>query len=326
LDSLGNTWAYLLYLPFQYDAQPTRRWPILIHLPGLGSVSDNGPFANMYDDKSPYVITNGGVANYLRTPDKAHFVSDSFIVVVPWMSYGQINACGTNAATTAAAYEAYFTPLLNHIFGKYRADQKRMHGEGYCFGGTVLYKYATLHPTYFASLFFWGTGNAQHDFACADLGKACTIKNVAVQTIYGADDNFIGISTLKAFSDAIIACGTNNVTASVIPNVGHECWWYFADTAHAIYSYRLSKTATGAGGYPWPIGTSAARPIQHAAASSALAASSNSFVEVIGLNGQIVSRCKAIDVRNMKKGGVRLIRTLGVSKQITKVYLQDASR
>ena len=147
---------------------------------------------------------------------------------------------------------------------------------------------------------------------------------MAIQVLYGADDNFIGQDNLTKVKNAFVNCNAGNLRWEAIAGGGHECWRFGKDTTHAIWDYIRPSVAKDGIGFP-VVAPTAVKPIQQTAISTS-AISSNDLVEVIGLNGQVVSRCKAIGVRNMKNGGVRLIRVIGAAEKVEKVYLNGETR
>jgi dienelactone hydrolase len=309
-DSLGNTWVYLLYLPAGYDAQPGKAWPMITFMQGLGAANEFSPFARMYDDRSPQTFTNGGPANLLRNPSNCHYISDSFIVMTPWYSYGYTGPCANNSAN----YTSYFRPLFRHVNGSFRVDTTRIHWMGYCYGGGLAYYYASVYPSSVASISIWSVnGNG----VCIDTTKLSKLDNVPIRQYWGTADHVIPPENAMQIRDAILhraGMRTAPFVWEAVQNGDHECWHdaagHVTDTVKALYDWMLKLPE------PTAVSNPSVAPRNKSDATARSVALGNVRVEVVTLQGKLIAQDDALIVRNTCKG-VNIVRTLKQGRMVS---------
>jgi predicted peptidase len=282
-DSSGNTWSYYAYLPPNYSTQTTRRWPFIMMLSVQGATYEARDIYAVIDDRSPYSMTNGGVTNYLRTPDSCKWVSDSFVVITPWLSTN-LDACANNTAS----YAAFFLPLLSHLKGTLRIDAGRFNIMGYCFGGALGYKIAALYPAMVTSLSMWSVNSANGGMACTDVSKACLLNTIKIRQYWGTNDNMVPYQNGIALKDAIVACGQNNIVWTQVAGAPHECWNSGGpnptDKDPALYTWMLQVPAKGQTGTASPGSHRISRSDSHEFLNTRI--SKGELLEVVGLDGR----------------------------------------
>jgi predicted peptidase len=229
----NNTWVYLCYLPFSYESQPSRKWPMILHQPCLDGTADLG-FGNLLGSNC------SSLSGYLQTPELYHFLSDSFIVVTPWQFEKDFKPC-LSAAQVDPNYQAYYPPLFAHLFSTIRIDTLRISMMGACWGAGLIYKLVSLYPGLPSGLVLWALN--EQTFSCCDISKACAFKNVPMTVIHGFDDAPCPWQNAKAVVDAITGCGNSNCTWYLEGGIRHECWINgpHNDKDTALYSWLLKQ-------------------------------------------------------------------------------------
>jgi predicted peptidase len=266
----GNSWLYLICLPPGYDAEPQRQWPCIIYFGVMGATYES------------YVGFDGlfgyGLSKYLQDPSTCTYVSDSFVVVTPWLT-SDLNPCWTNPENIPT-YNAFFPPLFDHLQSTVRIDPNRIHTTGYCFGGAVSYKYVALYPEFPASMLVWTVND--NWASCVNVSKACQFKDIPMQFFHNATDDLIPWESCKLVADAIIDCGNTQVIWNLSPTGRHESWENDRDKDPALYEWMLAQVKSS---------STAAAPARGRITGSTSflgsAVSADDRIEVVALNGQI---------------------------------------
>jgi predicted peptidase len=294
-DSAGNTWVYYMYLPPTYNdaGNSSRKWPVILHLTTAGACYDwsGSTFAGIVDDRGQYSWSNGGVAHLLsKGASTCKYFSDSFIVMVPWLSYQDLNPCNANTPQ----YNAFFPPLLRHVKSTLQIDTMRINLTGYCFGGAVAYKYATIFPGTISSFSMWSVNSTSAQApACCDVSKVCSLKNIAMRQYAGTGDSYVPYASGQALSTAIQACNPVNYVWTAVP-CGHECWSTYnacTDTVKALYDWMLPTRANVSGPSAINQGARAGHPADASTAGAVLNTriAKGASIDIIGLNGQFAA-------------------------------------
>ena len=155
-DALGVDKHYLVYLPAGYDADPTRRWPVVYMLNGLGGDETNwtegGKLAEAADAihlEALVVMVDGDsgfYANSVTAPDYDHCMSTP----PPF----QPEEPGDRYCVKSANYEDYVTrDVIGHVDATYRtiADRRGRGIGGLSMGGFGALQLAMRHADLFAS-------------------------------------------------------------------------------------------------------------------------------------------------------------------------------
>ena len=152
----NTAYRYLLYLPKDYNKQPSRRWPILIYLHGKSRRGYNLEKLKQYGP--PYLVNKGW-----------HF---PFIIVSPQCPPDRIWST-----------DDWFPSLFQSISNKYRIDRSRVYLTGMSMGGSGVWALTIKHPEYFSAAIplcgGWSTQNIK------------TMKDIPVWAFHGALDKIV---------------------------------------------------------------------------------------------------------------------------------------
>ncbi|MGB8353874.1 MAG: sugar-binding protein [Chthoniobacteraceae bacterium] len=178
---------YYVHLPAGYDADPQKKWPLILSLHGSG---ERG-----YDINA--VKANGLPKNMDAQPDFP------FIVIAPqcspteWWSPPELNA------------------LLDRMEEKYRVDIDRVYLTGLSMGGYGSWALATESPERFAAVVpICGGG---------DPDDAARIKDVPIWVFHGGKDPTVPLEQSQRMVDALKKLGSN-VKFTIFPEAKHDSW------------------------------------------------------------------------------------------------------
>jgi predicted peptidase len=314
-----NTWVYMCYLPYAYDSQPTKKWPMIIFQPCMSGT--DGSWGALQGGNNC-----SGLSGYLYAKDTVHTIysyqlraiADSFIVVTPWQST-QFNTCHTNID---ALYREYYPTFFSHVYSTVRADTMRIHVMGECWGASVAYKWASLYPNVPASMSLWEINDPTN--GCCDTTTACLLKNIPMRFIHSDKDPYNPWQNAKLVADAITHCGNTNVTWYLEANAPHETWMYSAhsDKDTALYRWMLAQKKTNS--------TSVSPRLNDVTGIGfGMGISGNGRFEVIDLQGQVVMNVDKSELRRLlprTSQGVYLIRAVDGHQPATRASAQAFAR
>jgi predicted peptidase len=194
---------YLLFLPKGYDADTSKRWPLMLFLHGAGESGDDLEKVKMHGP--PKLVAS--------KPDFP------FIVVSP-----QSPGRGWNPDTLNA--------LLDDLSGTLRVDPDRVYLTGLSMGGFGTWALAASNPGRFAAIApICGGGNPR---------DASKIKGLPIWVFHGAKDPVVPLSASKSMVDALEAAGAPEVKFTVYPEAGHDSWTETYNNPE-LYDWLLSK-------------------------------------------------------------------------------------
>lgn len=124
----NNLGGYLESLPVGYDANPKKKYPLIIFFHGIGEVG-NGSAASLEKVAAngiPKLIKQGKFPASFRSGGKDY----SFIVISPQY-------------VAAAGHQDYVGEVIKHCLQKYRVDEERIYITGLSMGGGIAYGYAS---------------------------------------------------------------------------------------------------------------------------------------------------------------------------------------
>ena len=182
-------YPYLLQRPADYDADPSRRFPLIIALHGSGECGTD----------LRRVANGSGLARLAATRP-----AFPFIVVSPqspsekeWFTVESLDA------------------TLADVLATNRVDVDRVYLTGLSMGGYATWDWACHRPDAFAAIApIAGEGNT--DFA-ADL------RHVPVWAFHGGDDPEVSVIEERRMVDAVNQRG-GDARLTVYPGVGHNAW------------------------------------------------------------------------------------------------------
>lgn len=178
---------YLLYLPPDYDARPSDRFPLLMFLHGAGERGEDLEKVKLHGP--PKEIAQGR--------------DFPFIVVSP--------QCPEDQYWDVAA----LIGLLDEIEATCRVDQDRVYLTGLSLGGHVTYELAAKVPHRFAAIApiaAWG-----------DRFLAAPLRNVPMWSIHGDADEAVPLSAEVRLVEALRELGAD-IRFDVVPGGTHDTW------------------------------------------------------------------------------------------------------
>ena len=178
---------FLRYLPEGYDADATKKWPLIVFLHGSGERGDdleqvkaNGPHKLFErDHRFPFIVVSP------QAPADTSWDSDT------------INT------------------LLDELTARLPVDPDRIYLTGLSLGGYGTWKIATDHPQRFAAIApVCGGGESDN---------ACRLKDVPIWAFHGAKDSVVPLKEEQDMVDAVRTCG-GDVKFTVYPDADHDVW------------------------------------------------------------------------------------------------------
>jgi len=183
---VGYGFDYLLYLPKDYDADMTARWPLLVFLHGAGETGTN----------VARVAVNGPPAEIEKGRDFPAVVISPQAPVYNW---------------APAALEAFIDDLSH----QYRVDRSRICVTGLSMGGIGTWGLAVRHPERYAAVApLCGYG---------DTGQAANMKALPVWAFHGMLDGTIPYTYSTSMVEAVRQ-GGGDPRLTLYPSVGHDVW------------------------------------------------------------------------------------------------------
>lgn len=187
--TLAVKYDYLLSLPQGYEADTTKRWPLVVFLHGSGErgsqveqVMRHGP---------PKLIASGKAI--------------PAIVISPQCQPGQIwNPHGVHA-------------LTQHLMQTHRVDADRVYLTGLSMGGFGTWETAMEYPQTYAALVPI-CGGAGVRFVMAEK-----IKHIPVWIFHGEKDTVVEPAFSKRMNEVLIKLGAQP-KLTLYPQAGHDAW------------------------------------------------------------------------------------------------------
>lgn len=179
---------YLLFLPREFAATGSQRYPLLIFLHGSGEAGTD--LAKVKIHGPPKLVE--------QRPDFP------FIVASPQIP---------DAATGFDPVQ--LDALLDELLERLPVDPDRVYLTGLSLGGEWTYAWAALRPERFAAI-APVAGNWTPEVACR-------LANVPVWAFHGANDDVVPLAGDRAMVDEINACG-GHARLTVYPDTGHDSW------------------------------------------------------------------------------------------------------
>jgi predicted esterase len=206
----------LVFLPDGYEADPGRRWPLLLFLHGSGDRGDDGL---VLAQNSPFrFITGGGRLDA--------------VIVAPLLRRDQ-----------PAFPDAYLSGVLDDALARYRIDPGRVAMTGLSMGGEAAYRLARTRPDDVAALAVLCGFETDGLPAAAAWGYPpieapwSALAGMPVLVIHGEDDQNVPIAAAQAAVEAMRAAGVE-VRFEALPHRDHDVWTDTYDDP-AFYAWLL---------------------------------------------------------------------------------------
>ena len=183
------SYRYLKSMPEGYEADQTKRWPLIVFLHGAGERGDNLDL--LLKHGPPKLITAG-----------QQFPA---IVISPQCAAGQI--------WESAAVHA----LTQEIIKTHRVDVDRVYLTGISMGGFGTWDVALAYPDTYAALIPI-CGDAGVKFILAER-----IKHIPEWIFHGAKDTLVPPAFSKRMNDELLKLGAQ-VKFTVYPDAQHDSW------------------------------------------------------------------------------------------------------
>lgn len=249
-----NWWQTLpaiISLPDEYNDSVSKKYPLIIFLPGSGEGSSTRNDALLESQGLPYKIVNGQVPKAVIGG-----VTTKFIVVCIQPSAGE--TIGMYARSDVWNY------VLNSITGAYRVDMRRITLTGLSIGAGGAHDGAVWNPLFAQKIAgcwivaFTGVLNQPPDFdSTASMGKLYRVK---LHAIYGSADS-AGTSTNAAYNSIAIVNKYNSTSPSPLAAITR-----IAGAAHnssqwnPAYDTAFRDNAVGKNIYEWAAGNFSTPP------------------------------------------------------------------
>lgn len=180
---------YLIHLPADYDADPGRRWPLVLFLHGSGERGSELDLAAMHGPP--------------KLADAGH--EFPFVLVTP--------QCPEPSQWIAEL--STLSGLLDEVVAAHRIDPARISVTGLSMGGYGTWSLAVRYPDRFAAIApicggMW-------------LQSAAPIRDVPVWTFHGDADDVVPISATEQIVTELRSVGAD-VRFTRYPGVGHDSW------------------------------------------------------------------------------------------------------
>jgi hypothetical protein len=279
----ANTWAYLVWLPYDYDKDVNRKWPMIYF---ESCVSMNAGYGSFFSGNC------SSITGYLgNSPDDYHFIADSFVVVTGYNWVDDFQMC-PNPYTTAkdANYRAFYPPLFAHLQSSIRVDPARINVAAICCGTMHVMRFVMLNLFSPASMVLWEINDPSN--GCTDTTKLDAFKNIPMYIMHGKNDQYIPSIRSKFIADKITACGNPNVTW-ILSNTGHESWFGEGSWPDGVYKNTYGDRDTMY--YTWMLAQRTPAPTPAAAPSADRQDRANSDAGQLTTAGQLASSVSPTD-------------------------------
>jgi predicted peptidase len=192
---------YLLFLPKDYAARRSERWPLILFLHGAGERGTNVWRADIHGPQK-YIVIH---------PDFP------FILVTP--------LCPSNQVWSSEMLSA----LLDETIKKYRVDTNRIYLTGLSMGGFGVWDLALAMPERFAAVIPIAGGGNDLPIVLARTGFAspenvAALKSLAFWAFHGAKDTVVVPDESERMITALKRLGVGEAKLTIYPDATHNSW------------------------------------------------------------------------------------------------------
>lgn len=178
---------YLSWLPDGYNADPAKRWPLIVFLHGAG---ERGNDVAM-------VAKNGLAKNVAVHNDLPAIVIAPQCPAQEWWLPSALNR------------------MLDEVMLKYRVDPDRVYLTGLSMGGFGTWAWSMTNPERFAALVPVCGGG--------DPDGAKRLKGLPIWAFHGGQDEVVPLRGSECMVEAVWATG-GNARLTIYPDTGHDSW------------------------------------------------------------------------------------------------------
>jgi predicted peptidase len=201
------TLRYWLYLPSDYDAKASEKWPLLLFLHGSGERGEDIEKVKIHGP--PKLVAQGK--------------SFPFVLVSPQVP---TSGRGWNADELAK--------LVDELTSTYRIDSARLYVTGLSMGGSGTWSLVSSYPGKFAAAMpLCGRG---------DLGAVEKLANTPIWVLVGAKDREQTVQNCQEMAAALAKAGGKG-RLTVYFELPHDCWtvtYNNPETYDWLLSHRLA--------------------------------------------------------------------------------------
>jgi predicted peptidase len=206
-DTVSVPLRYWLYLPKDYDADPTKRWPIVLFLHGAG---ERGQDLKAVAVHGPPKLAKAG-----------H--DFPFILVSPQCPAGE------------RWHGAPLVELLDGLSRTLRVDTTRWYATGLSMGGYGSWELASVYPQRFAAVAPVCGGGQTIDLL---LGNRPELKSLGIWAFHGGKDTVVVPAESERMVSGFKKQGNPDVRLTVYPEAGHDSWTAAYNTEE-LYTWLL---------------------------------------------------------------------------------------
>lgn len=198
---------YWLYLPKDYHADESRRWPVVLFLHGAG---ERGTNLNQVAVHGPPKLVKAG----REFP---------FILVSPQCESGE------------RWHAEDLVQLLEVLSRQLRIDPRRWYATGLSMGGYGTWELASVYPERFAAVAPVCGGGQTIDLLLKNREE---LKSLGIWAFHGGRDTVVVPDESERMIRAFKAAGNTDNKLTVYPGAGHDSWTQ-AYTDEALYDWLL---------------------------------------------------------------------------------------
>jgi len=190
---------YAYYLPGDYIAKSSRRWPLMLFLHGAG---ERGSDVQRVAIHGPLSMVKRGT-NF------------PFIIVAP--------LCRAKERWSKDA----LLQLLERVERRFAVDSKRVYLTGLSMGGYGTWELGLSHPERFAALAPICGGGDVINITLAkkyETNRFAAIKTLGIWAFHGAKDKVVPLEESERMVNALKQAGSKDVKLTVYPDAGHDSW------------------------------------------------------------------------------------------------------
>ncbi len=204
---------YLLYLPKDYEADPAKKWPLVVFLHGAGERGDDLEKVKVHGP--PMQVEAGR--------------DFPFILVSP--------QCPTDGWWPSEPVHG----LITEVESTHRVDPDRIYLTGLSMGGYGTWALACERPDRFAAIVPICGGGTPYLMR--------RLSGMPVWAFHGARDTAVPLEESQRLVDALKKAGNTRVRFTVYPEVGHNSWTAAYDDPE-LYHWLLAQKRGGASSDP----------------------------------------------------------------------------
>jgi predicted peptidase len=192
----GKT-EYLYYLPKEYQADSTKKWPLMLFLHGAG---ERGSDLSRITVHGPLKLTQQGK-------------EFPFIIIAPLCPKGE-----------AWQNEALLR-MLDHAKERFRVDPDRVYLTGLSMGGYGAWKLGIGYPELFAALIpICGGADPIDSIIRESPAKDAALRALPIWAFHGAKDPIVPLSESERSMAYLKHWNCTNTRLTVYPEADHNSW------------------------------------------------------------------------------------------------------